>query len=126
MLKWFEKNNKFSWIITLLIASTIFYLSSLNFGKTNTQGNFPSIIYHFFAFFFLSFFLSISCIKGDFKKKHLIILVIIVSVVYGILDELHQYFTPNRFMSFYDIMINTSGIFVASLIYFIRINGKEK
>ena len=55
MIFWFEKHNKFSWIITILIAIFIFYISSLSFEPT-PKGGFAldTIIYHFYAFFFLS------------------------------------------------------------------------
>ncbi len=38
MIFWFEKHNKISWIITILIAIFIFYISSLSFEPTPAGG----------------------------------------------------------------------------------------
>jgi VanZ family protein len=46
------------------------------------------------------------------------------SVVYAILDELHQYFVPGRYMSLLDMGVDSLGILVASAIYFVRVRRK--
>lgn len=83
-----------------------------------------SLVYHFFAFFFLAFFLAVSCIKGSYKKKRLFLFTVMTSVVYAILDELHQYFVPGRYMSLLDMGVDSLGILVASAIYFVRVRRK--
>lgn len=115
MIKWWEKHNKISWLITILIAITIFYLSTLTFESTGTGTGNKSVIYHIAIFFIFAGFLLISAIKG--KRKSLIPLVIITAIVYGVLDEFHQYFVPGRFFSVYDIVLNILGIVTASTIY---------
>jgi len=118
---WFEKHNKISWTITILIAIIIFYLSSKTFPTTATPTtNFLSIAYHFFAFFFLAFFLLISLIKGKINKP-LFAIAILIAVLYGISDEIHQYFVPGRFSSLKDVLINSTGILFASVVYGVRL-----
>jgi len=120
MINWFEKHSRVSCGITILISVIIFYISSQSFAHSSKQSNLMPIIYHFCAFFFLAFFLLISSIRG--KEKYLIFaLVILISVLYGISDEFHQFFVPGRHCSFSDVFIDTLGIFFASIIYFISI-----
>jgi len=116
MIKWFETHNKISWIITLLIAGIIFYMSSIIFAP-GIPGGFPwkSVAYHFYAFLFLSAFLLISLTKG--KNKKLIFLSIILAIIYAVSDEIHQLFVPNRAFAILDILTDSAGILFAVLIY---------
>ena len=124
MLKWFERNNKISWAITIFGAIAIFYLSSLTFSGEVGKPNILAILYHFFAFFCLAFFLFISSTKG--KEKYLIFfLAIFISIFYGLFDEIHQFFVPGRYCSFFDVVVNTTGILFASMIYFISIKYRR-
>ncbi len=118
MISWFERHNKISWVITLLIAITIFYLSSQTFKPGPPAGfNWKPIAYHFYAFLFLSAFLLISLIKGNPKSKKIILIAIIIAILYGISDEIHQLFVPGRAFAISDILINSAGILFASLLY---------
>lgn len=115
MISWFEKNRGISWIITIIMAIIIFYASSLTFsgvGKTS----YMSYIYHFTAFSYLSLFLLISLTKGK-PIKNLIILGIILAIIYGISDEIHQYFVPGRQSALKDILVNSIGIFITGIAY---------
>jgi len=118
MFSWFEKHNKISWTVTILIAITMFYLSSITFhfpaGAQKT--NLLSIIYHIVAYFFLSLFLFTSSLK---KKKELSFLVILILFLYAVLDELHQFFVPGRSCSLSDLFIDGTGIILAFLTYVI-------
>jgi len=53
MIRWFEKYNKLSWLITVFGAGMIFYLSSISYFLDIVKGgiNIISIIYHTSAFF---------------------------------------------------------------------------
>ena len=123
MIKWFEKNNKISWMITMLIAIAIFYISTLTFGPSSRITGNKSIIYHIGIFFLFSLFLLISSVKGG--KKSLIPIAVIIAIFYGVLDEFHQYYIPGRFFSIFDMMINTLGILIASVIYLISIYKRQ-
>tara|TARA_Y100000310_G_scaffold271596_1_gene286145 strand:- start:1535 stop:1939 length:405 start_codon:yes stop_codon:yes gene_type:complete len=116
LLNWFEKHNKLSWFITILIAIIIFYVSSLVFPITPPIGiNWKPILYHFYAFLFLAGFLLISITKG--KNKKLIKLSIIIALIYAISDEFHQLFVPGRNCGIFDILLDLMGILFATLIY---------
>ena len=115
MISWFEKNRGISLLITVIIAITIFYISSLTFPAGGGTG-YLSYIYHFTAFSYLALFLSISLTKN--KNSNLIIIGIIIAIIYGVLDEIHQYFVPGRFFSLKDILMDSIGIIITNIAYF--------
>ena len=81
MITWLEKHHKISWIITILIAGAIFYLSSLTFGQDYGRvSNINALLYHIAIFFLLAFFLLISLIKGEYKE--FLFFGIIIGVLY--------------------------------------------
>jgi len=48
----------------------------------------------------------------------MIIIVLIVSLSYAILDEIHQSFVLGRYPSFDDVIIDSLGIIISTFIYF--------
>ena len=126
MISWFEKNNKISLIIALLIAIAMFYISSLTFGGIGEKGgtNLLAVLYHILAYFFLALFLGFALIKG--KYKSLFVIVILFSIFYGITDEIHQYFVPGRSASISDVGLDSIGIMLFTLSYLVLIEYKKK
>ena len=123
MLKKLEEKRGITLIITLIIALTIFYISSLKFDNIPGGLSFLSVAYHFLAFFTLNFFLSISLVQG--KDKRIFVIAFLMSVLYGITDEIHQFFVPGRAMSVGDILVDSAGIFLASALYFLIIIARK-
>ena len=115
MINWFEKHNKTSWAITILIAGIIFYLSSITFAPSTSTYAWKAFAYHFYAFLFLSAFLHISLSKG--KTKKYFFPAILILILYAISDEVHQLFVPGRACTILDILVDLTGILFASLIY---------
>ena len=120
-----EKNRIISIVFTILIAVEIFFFSS--------KGSFPGaggisilpVVYHFIVFFLFSFFL-LATIKGNKKLKiSYVIITLILSVIYAILDEFHQSFIPGRDASVKDILTDSAGIILSFLVY-IYIERKNK
>lgn len=123
MIGFFEKYSKVSWLITLLTAMAIFYLSSLTFAPSPQTTGMNTIIYHFSAFFFLAFFLSPALARG--KSKSLIFLSIILAVSYALSDEVHQLFVPGRYCSFSDFLVDSAGVLSASFIYILSLRLRK-
>ncbi|MFO8085185.1 MAG: VanZ family protein [Desulfobacterales bacterium] len=95
----------------------------------------PDYILHFLAYFLLtlllirllltlepqSLFKIVSIVKPDggtgsedFHFWHSASLLgVLVAIVFGITDEIHQYFTPGRHCSFRDVLADSFGAFVA-------------
>ena len=125
MFSWFEKRGNISWTFTLLIALTIFYISTITFppGKPGGIG-LNAILYHILVFFFFSLFLFISLVRG--RKIRLFAVGTFVAFLYGISDEVHQIFVPGRFFAYADIGYDTLGILYALMFYAISILYRNK
>ena len=67
---------------------------------------------------FLVFGLLLFNVLVDFKAKHPMIICFTVSLIYAILDEVHQLYVPGRAFEALDIMLDAVGIIVAILMYF--------
>ena len=124
MIKFFETHRKFSLFITLIGAVLIFYISSLDFGGVGGIKGYYSIIYHFFAFFCFSFFVFITIVNGR-KKFNLFFVGFLLSFGYAITDELHQSFVPWRYCDIFDVVVDSTGIIFAMMIYLIIISLRE-
>lgn len=72
---------------------------------------------HFVVYAFLAFFL---CGFFDTKGKGIFLLIIIpwlIASIYGVADEIHQYFVPGRVMAVMDMGINSAGAFFGAISY---------
>ena len=125
LINWFEKNNEVTWIIVIGIVVIIFVLSSFSFSNSPSSPGTGlwSIIYHLLAFFFLNAFLLIAFVRG--KIYELILVAVLVSITYGVLDEVHQLFVPGRVSGVFDVMINNAGIFFSTIFYMEYLRGRR-
>lgn len=127
MIRWFEKRNKISWAITLVIAATMFYISSRNFYGVPGQPGLLAIIYHMTAYFFLALSLMIAAVRGKYRR--FVLPSALATLIYGISDEIHQLFVLGRYFSVGDIFLDFVGISFAFLVYVILLeyrNGTRK
>ena len=115
MVSQLRENKIWSVILTILIAIEIFYFSTLKGGTGGTGIKLIPVIYHFSVFFLFAFFLFISINYKEIKISK-VILVLIISIIYAISDEIHQIFIPLRDASTGDILIDTLGICFAVII----------
>lgn len=123
MISWFERHHVVSWMITIVIATAIFYVSSLSFEAGGVGSDISSILYHILAFFFFAFFLMICLVKG--VNRNLVILGIVLAVLYGVSDEFHQSFVPGRSSALKDVLYDSVGILFAFMVYSISIEYRE-
>jgi len=125
MMGWFEKRRSASILMTILIAIEIFFFSNIPGSIGGTGNVWIPRIYHFTVFFLFSFF-SFMAIRGDKKiKTKYVLIVLIISLIYAALDEIHQKFVPLRSMSITDLLTDSLGVF-ASVILYIYISKKTK
>ncbi|MCR5494210.1 MAG: VanZ family protein [Treponema sp.] len=107
------------WIPALFIFSASWYLSS-----QETIEHLPSFwnadkLVHCLCFAGLSFWVSFAC--NISVKKQFWIPSVIVSV-YGIIDEIHQSFTPGRSCSVFDWIADTVGALLGAFIFLFLVN----
>jgi len=124
MIRWFERHNLFSWLITIIGAILIFYFSSISVKSTPGGLSITSYLYHFYAFFCFAAFLMISLLKGKFNKL-LAITGITVACFYALTDELHQLFVPYRSCNITDVFTDFTGILFASVLYLLIIKNRK-
>ena len=118
-----EKYISITWIIVLLIASTIFYLSSIS-AQGGKGTSILAILYHFLIFFWFAFFLAIAFTQGTRIK--LLIPSILFASLFAISDEFHQLFVPFRACSFEDFLVDLAGILLASFLYLVTLLIRTK
>ena len=51
---------------------------------------------------------------------------VIIALVYAVSDEFHQLFVPGRACSFSDFLVDSAGIFLATLIYSLKFLNPKK
>jgi VanZ family protein len=108
------------WVPVILYSGFIFYLSSLpNPLKELTPSSlflyfdFQKFVYHIVEYAILSFLLY-RALKITSKSPQ--ILAILITIIYGILDEIHQFYVPGRIASVFDVAINSFGAVLAQCI----------
>ncbi|MBS3099306.1 VanZ family protein [Candidatus Pacearchaeota archaeon] len=124
MIRWFERNYAVAWMIVLIIAGLIFYVSSLIFPYNHPGISLLSVIYHIGIFFLFSFFLMIALVRG--KNKKIVLLGFVLALAYGFSDEIHQLFVPGRYGSLVDVFYDGVGVLFATIIYLIIVEGRKK
>jgi VanZ family protein len=91
-------------------AGVIFYLSSQS--SIDTPSLFPGQdkLFHMMAFGVLGF-LFMGSMKSTSSGYRIgqVWLVVILVVLYGLLDEFHQYFVPGRTVDIYDALADAAG-----------------
>ena len=101
----------FSWLPLLVYAGLIFYLSSLpNPPQLFTFSSADKVL-HIVEYVILGI-LIINLLKHYFPdqgNKQLISLAVVLSTLYGISDEYHQYFVPFKDANLFDVLADGIG-----------------
>ena len=93
----------FCFFLAILTGIFIFYISSRSFPPNPFPTfNLISVIYHFGIFFLFCFLLTLA-LGGNY------FFVLVFSWIYAGLDELHQFFVPNRVCDIFDFYIDATG-----------------
>jgi VanZ family protein len=107
------------WLPVLVCMGIIFYASSLPGSDIPPLFPFQDIAFHILIYLILALFFS-HALKNtytDIALSKVILLTIIFGIVYGITDELHQAFVPDRTASGLDVIIDGIGSFIRSIVY---------
>ncbi|MEA1986357.1 MAG: VanZ family protein [Candidatus Marinimicrobia bacterium] len=115
----FFKNNKFL-LFAIIYVMLIFYVSSIagNHLPKFKILSFDKIIHCCVYFVFgILIFLAINE-KGKYHNKQILFLTIIIGLLYGISDEIHQLFVLNRSASVYDVIADFIGVIIGSFLVF--------
>ncbi len=118
ILEFFERYKAISFILMLIVLGTMWHFSSLPGGTIAVGSIWPSIIYHFSIFALFAFFLLMIITKDRIKLREILI-VIFISLIFSLLDEIHQSFVPLRTPSIGDILTDLAGISSASVLCYL-------
>ncbi|KGP71741.1 VanZ family protein [Pontibacillus yanchengensis] len=81
---------------------------------------------HLFSFFLLCVLFYIAIRKTTkLKRSFQLILSFCLAVMYGILDETHQYFTPNRTPYIGDVLVDGFGALLAVVFFIILFTSRS-
>lgn len=119
--------NKFFkyWLPVLIWAGFIFYLSSIPDLKSGLDQDFIlRKIAHILEFAILTFLFLRILAKEDLSNKNIIIYSIVFSFLYALSDEYHQTFVLGREGSLKDVGIDSIGILLMGLIWYIKNKGR--
>jgi len=117
MISFLENKKDFALLLTTLIVIEIFCFSAIPGIEAPKTGLNLTTTYHFVIFFLLNFFILISVIGKKKIKIKYILFSIIISIIFAILDEIHQLFVPMRLATIKDVLIDSLGIFISTLVY---------
>ncbi|MCF6157219.1 MAG: VanZ family protein [wastewater metagenome] len=113
---------KIHWVfrctLTLAYSCLMFLMSSQDTSSVSLPPYLDKFI-HFVEFGILCFMIcwSLSPIKIGNKRIYTVIIAIAITSLYGMSDEIHQYFTPNRSVEIFDWLADTAGAVTAGLLW---------
>lgn len=118
-------------ICSVLYAVWIFTLSSSSSPPGSATGKsittYFDMIAHIILYFGFSFFVYMTLnIYPEEVKINIYILTFLIVVLYGLSDELHQYFVPYRFFSLKDVFFDALGSTILLVFMSIWERYKEK
>tara|TARA_B100001964_G_C13800001_1_gene408343 strand:+ start:50 stop:445 length:396 start_codon:yes stop_codon:yes gene_type:complete len=110
------------WLPTVAYCGLIFYLSSQEIPIEVNLFAMQDKAIHFMEYGVLSllFFISLRKSAPGYNIKAAAVLAIIFSGLYGISDEVHQYFVPGRESSIGDVTANFIGAIVFQSIHILK------
>ena len=107
------------WLPLMLYGLLIFILSSGSIPQGGPEFFQADKVAHFFIFAGLGAFCLRALNTTALSKKVVVVLAvsILLSSVYGVSDEIHQYFVPSRDSDLMDALADTCGSIAGVLVY---------
>ena len=103
------------WLPAFFIICCSWYISSQSIVQMPSF-NYADKAIHFVCYAGLAFWMAFAYKAKQFVKKDMGIPIILTSV-YGIIDEIHQSFVPGRSCSVFDWIADTTGAFLGVLVF---------
>jgi VanZ family protein len=112
-MNWRSRFNAY-WIISLLYMGLIFILSSFPPPMELPSFSFADKLAHLLEYGVLASLIYFALKKSQ-ASLHPILIPFLVAFLYGVSDEVHQYFVPGRDADLFDAVANGVGAFVFPL-----------
>jgi len=116
-------NNKKALVFPLLYMAFIFVLSSIpdngdGVGRYLFSANvIMQNALHIPLFGVLALLWAAALRKNGYSLKKITKYALIITLLYAVFDEIHQYFTPGRFASVTDFFLDSLGCFAGLALY---------
>lgn len=117
-VRWLEKNSRIAWTLTVGYMLLIFLLSSIPYVEQPDllKDKRAPILEHIVEYSVLGFLLFGSFSSTKRKGRRVIFLAVSVAILYGISDELHQFFVPGRYCDIIDVVANSLGSVIGVMV----------
>ena len=115
-----------SWLITLTYMGLIYFLSSLSGDRLPGLSHGLDKIVHTCVYAVLSF-LYFHSLSSSGIKRHCFLIALLLTFIYALSDEFHQYHVPGRYASAGDLIADFIGAFIGGSLAsaMIRLNGQN-
>ena len=124
------KHFTFYWLPIIILCAAIFTQSSYPSPAPEVEWPFFDKLLHFLAYAVLGilFFRAYRTMKFGDRRVAVIILSILSAGLYGMSDEIHQYFVPFRDADWLDLAADIAGSVCGVMVYstFVRLNQLKK
>ncbi len=97
-----------NWLVVFTYAFLIFYLSSLPDPSPVSLPSMTDKLVHFVEYSILGFLLF-RALDGTAGSEKALFLSFLAAALYGITDEIHQYYVPTREADIFDVLADAAG-----------------
>jgi len=115
------KNFTLYWLPVILYCLAIYIQSDLPSPEQIPSFEFSDKILHFFAYAVMGvlFYRAYQTLRIKDNLRMLTLLSMLSASLYGISDEIHQYFVPSRDADIMDVVANSLGAFCGVYLYYL-------
>jgi VanZ family protein len=114
-----------SWLITLTYMGLIYFLSSLSGDRLPGLSHGLDKIVHTCVYAVLSF-LYFHSLSSSGIKRHCFLIALLLTSIYALSDEFHQYYVPGRYASIGDLIADFIGAFIGSSLASVMISRERQ
>ncbi len=112
-----RRSSRWRWLVPLAWMAFIFWLSSQPTLPSAPEPWLDKVVKkmgHFFLYAVLCLSWMWALRSEGRSRRWVIQVAVVVTVLYGISDEFHQFFTPGRSPRLFDVFIDTMGALAAA------------
>ncbi len=113
-------------ILSLIYMVLIFYLSSSRLEMSVSSFSSWDKMVHLGVYGILASLVYLTLQEMNVRKSYVLILAFTISFLYGISNEIHQYFVPWRNAEISDVMANGIGAFCFPLVLWLRTHYQRR
>lgn len=112
------------WLPFIIWAMIMITISSLPSSSLPTLGiEFGDKIVHLFEYLIFCL-LFIRALKNSLIEINYLMIIYPIGILFALIDELHQYFIPGRYVQMNDLLANWLGILIGPIVFKILNKGK--